>query len=102
MKRVWLAFLLPVLSAQVVPGRYIVELVGEPAAAGRAALAKRRVAVRAEQARLRPAMESAGARILAGVETVANALIVQIPDEDAPRLASLAGVSRVHPVRLAK
>ena len=108
MKRLWMVVWVPVLSAQVVPGKYIVELAG-PAAAdmaalqttGRRAAALRAIAsVRAGQSRIRPRLESAGARIVAGVDTVANAFVVEIPDADAPRLAAQPGVARVTPVRL--
>ena len=102
MKRAWIAFLLPVLSAQIVPGRYIVELAEEPAIASRAALPSHRATVRAGQARLRPQLQRMGARVIAGVETVANALIVEMAGERAERLTSIAGVARVHPVRLAR
>src|SRR5689334_11192913 len=96
MRWVWVAVWVPVLCAQVVPDRYIVELTGRPAAISP------RFAVRAEQARMRPALERSGARVLASLETVANAFVVAVPDAQAPRLASLAGVARVHPVRLAR
>jgi subtilisin family serine protease len=78
------------------PDRYIVELTGRPAALSP------RVAVRDEQARLRPAIERSGAHVLATLETVANAFVVAVPDAQAPRIASIAGVARVHPVRLAR
>jgi subtilisin family serine protease len=96
MTRICLAFLAPVLCAQVIPGRYIVELAGEPATFAA------RARVRAEHARVRPRLERIGARVIAGVETVANALIVEIPDVNAAQLQSLAGVRRVHPVRLVR
>jgi subtilisin family serine protease len=82
-----------------------VELTGRPAATSalsRAAIDAPRLAVRAEQARLRPMIERTGARVLGSVETVANAFVVTIPDSQATRLASIAGVARVHPVRLAR
>jgi minor extracellular serine protease Vpr len=95
----------PALCAQVLPGRYIVELAGRPAAVtavSRAAMDSPRRAVRTEQARLRPLLERSGARVLGSAETVANVLVVSIPDSQAARLASLAGVARVHRVRAAK
>jgi subtilisin family serine protease len=82
-----------------------VELTGRPAAvsaASRLAIEAPRLAVRAEQVRLRPQLERAGARVLGSVETVANAFVVSMPDAQAERLARLTGVARVHPVRLAK
>jgi minor extracellular serine protease Vpr len=87
------------------PGRYIVELAGRPAAVtavSHAAMDSPRRAVRAEQARLRPLLERSGAHVLGSAETVANALVVSIADAQAARLSSLAGVARVHRVRMAK
>jgi minor extracellular serine protease Vpr len=108
MKRLWMAVCVPVLSAQVVPGKYIVELAG-PAAADMVALhatGKRAAAlgaipsVRAQQARVRPRLESLGAKVVANVDTVANALIVEVADGSAPTLAAEPGVARVTPVPL--
>ncbi len=108
MKRLWMVVWVPVLSAQFVPGKYIVELAG-PAAADTAvqqatgkheAALRARSAVLSEQARMRPRLASLGARVVAGIDTVANALVVEIPDADAPQLATLPGVARVTPVPL--
>jgi subtilisin family serine protease len=93
MKPIWFLLWIPALSAQVVPGKYIVELAGAPAASVHA-----RQPVRAEQARMRPSIESLGARVVASVDLVANALIVEIPDALAPRLQRQPGVKRVTPV----
>src|SRR5215472_5901076 len=108
MLRFWLVFWAPVLAAQVVPGKYIVELTGEPAAAMAARVSGARLdgalqvrpLVRAEQARLRPQIEAIGGRVAGSADVVANALIVEIPDASAPRLAQLPGVLRVSPVPL--
>lgn len=105
MKRWWMLLLWAPLAAQQVHDHYIVELGGEPAAvrlgkSGRRAAEDQRARVRAEQAGVRPGLEAAGAEILDAVDTVANALIVRIPDARAGRLAALRGVRRVHPVRL--
>ncbi|HZP93182.1 MAG TPA: S8 family serine peptidase [Burkholderiales bacterium] len=96
MRLVWIAACVPALFAQVVPDRYIVELTSRPA------VGVARANARAEQARVRPALERSGARVLASLDTVANALIVAVPDTLAPRLAGVSGVARVHPVRLAR
>src|SRR3989442_580104 len=112
MKRIWAFFLwIPVLAAQAIPGRYIVELTGESAATYAAArrggaravpmsqaLDEGRAIVHAQQARIRPEIEKIGARVVAAVDNVANALIVRIPDADAARLASVPGVAGVYPV----
>ena len=108
MKRLWMAVWVPVLSAQIVPGKYIVELAGPPAAdtaalqpiGKREAAARARSIVLSEQARVLPRLANLGARVVAGVDTVANAFIVEISDNDAPRLAAEPGVARVIPVPL--
>jgi subtilisin family serine protease len=81
MKRLWLVVCVQVLCAQVIPERYIVELRGKPA---------------------RAPFETAGARVIGTLETVANAVIVHMPDGQAARLATLPGVARVRPVRLVR
>jgi subtilisin family serine protease len=98
MRLLRLALWVPVLSAQVVPGRYIVELRTPPA---------RRVEARAEQATVRPQVERLGAHVVASLNTVANALVVEVPTAGAARLAArlasiIPGISRVHPVRLVR
>src|SRR4051794_36412239 len=93
MRPIWLVVFVPVLSAQVVPGKYIVELASPPAVSVHA-----RSAVRAEQARMRPSIEGLGARVVSSIELVANAFIVELPDDDAPRLMRHPGVRRVTPV----
>src|SRR5581483_3529112 len=72
---------------------YIVELAGSPAMSVGA-----RGAVRNEQSRMRPAIEGMGAKVVSSVDLVANALIVEIADDAAPRLARHPGVRRVTPV----
>jgi subtilisin family serine protease len=114
MLRYTLIFLLlaPLVSSQVVPGRYLVELTGDSVVEhvtrqrGRgglrgAAAAERRSALRTEQARVRTRM-GAGVQVLAQVENVGNALIVAVDDAEAGRLATLPGVLRVEPVRTVK
>ena len=107
MKRLWVVLLLaPHLAAQRVPDSYIVELSGAPVAVEMAKLGRRAAAsdqkaqVRAEQGRMRPAVEERGGEVLDSVQTVANALIVHIPDSEAGQLAALPGVRRVYPVYL--
>jgi subtilisin family serine protease len=98
----------PWLAAQRVPDSYIVELSGEPVAiemakrGRRAAVADRKAQVRAQQQRMRQALEVRGAEILDAVETVANALIIRIPDAQAAALGSVPGVRRVYPDYLHK
>ena len=106
MKRPWIFLVwVPLVAAGIVPDRYIVELQSPPAAAtvgmagrsGRAA-ADRRALVRTEQAAVRARIEPEGGRVAAAVDVVANALIVNMPDADAPKLSALPGVKRVYRV----
>jgi subtilisin family serine protease len=59
---------------------------------------REREAVRAEQQRTRPHIERRG-RILASVDTVANALIVEMEDAEAQALEQTPGIKRVRPAR---
>ncbi|MCX6624560.1 MAG: S8 family serine peptidase, partial [Acidobacteria bacterium] len=103
-KLVFALFWVALLPAQVIPGRYIVELTGEPASAHasrkgfRAAIAARRPAILTEQARMRRSLEAVQAEILESVTTVSNALLVRIPESQANQLLSLPGVRAVHKV----
>ncbi|HBY63123.1 MAG TPA: hypothetical protein DEH78_25155, partial [Solibacterales bacterium] len=89
------------LGAATVPGYYIVELSEQPAMAkegGRAA------AVASEQERMRSAVASTGAEVVAAVSLAANALIVKTAESEddsvaRARLEALPGVLRVRPVR---
>jgi subtilisin family serine protease len=108
MKSPWILFLALPLFGQIVPGRYIVELTGEPAAVAasrsplnqrRGVIENRRAELRAVQQRVRAVIKAQSAEVVASVDTVANALIVQVPDSQAARLSSIPGVARVSPVR---
>ena len=89
------------LAAQIVPGRYIVELEGDPAivAVSRkdSRLQAHRSAVRDRQRAARLAVANLGGVVLDQMDTVANALIVTIPEERAMGLANIPGVLRIHP-----
>ena len=100
----------PALLAEKVPGRYIVELTTEPVSEhvarlpGRARLesaaaSAHRRRVRSEQQQVRRQLEQRQARVLESIDTVANALFVEAPEDAAARLASVPGVKRVLPVR---
>src|SRR6266852_3631180 len=96
---VWAAW----AAAQVVPGHYVVELSGDPLGAavraqGKAALSVRHSQILSEQARTRTLIERQNGIVLSSVDSVMNALLVNIPDEDAAVLASLPGVKEVYPV----
>jgi hypothetical protein len=86
----------PVL-AQVVPDLYIVELTGAPAVAVEAKT-QRRAAIAVEQCVVREAVRAAGGEVITSVQTVANALVVRVPEARATELERLPGVARVHPV----
>ncbi|MDX2268909.1 MAG: S8 family serine peptidase [Bryobacter sp.] len=93
------------LNAQVIPGRFILELPGEPAATYSArqedkklAARLRREAIAIEQQRLRNAVEQSEGRVLGSADTVANALFVELPSGSVNPLSRLPGVLRVHRV----
>lgn len=101
----WLFGSSPV-GAQPVGGRYIVELTEEPVVMSRArpgeprrVAGRRSEAVRAQQQQVRRRLASHRARIYGSVERVANALLVEVPDEQISSIESLAGVKRIYPVR---
>jgi minor extracellular serine protease Vpr len=92
-----------VALAQLVPGRYVVELNGAPLGAevrskGRDALRDQVAAIRSEQARVRALIEQRNGKILSSLDSLMNALIVKIADADAAAISQLAGVKRVYPV----
>ncbi len=106
---------LPIAVGQTVPGRYIVELTGDPIAVhaerrvGRVdrrldmqspRARARRQALRMEQRAVRDRAVEQNAEVVDSVESLANALIVRVPDEKAAALGRIPGVRRVHPVRL--
>ncbi|MGC8758344.1 MAG: S8 family serine peptidase [Bryobacteraceae bacterium] len=103
------------LGAYAAPGRYVVELSDQPAAAlaakempaGRASRLRRPApqwrrhvdAVRSRQAAVRQWAEQRGVRVKGAVSIAANALFVEADEEQARALESLPGVRRVRPVR---
>ena len=98
-----------VALGQTVPGRYVVELAGDPAAtaaarqgsrlaAREAGFAERRAAVRQGQTDARTRIGELGGTVLASMDTVVNALLVSIPDARAAELSKVPGVVKVHPV----
>lgn len=94
-------------TAQVIPGRYIVELSEEPLGAavrtkGKAALADRHKVILAEQSRVRSAIERRKGRVTSSVDSLMNALFVRLPDQDAAALSAVPGVKKVYPVHRAK
>lgn len=99
------------LSGETIPGRYLVELLDEPAIAAvkgegarlsstarAAAIASRRAAVVASQLPVRRRMEARGARVRHSVDTVANVLVVETDSLSEADLAAIDGVRRVQPV----
>ncbi len=94
-------------AAQVVPGRYVVELSEAPLGAavrakGRAALVDRHQAILSEQARIKSAVETRRGKVVSSVDSLMNALIVKGPDVDPAALAAIPGVKKVYPVHLMK
>jgi subtilisin family serine protease len=87
---------------QTVPGRYVVELAGDPAARATAVqgsrFAARRAAVRRSQTDARTRIGELGGTVIESMDTVVNALIVSIPDARAADLSKVPGVVKVHPV----
>jgi subtilisin family serine protease len=94
---------------QTVPGRYVVELAGDPAAiatarlgsrfaAREAGFAARRAAVRQSQTDARTRIGELGGTVLATMDTVVNALMVSFPDARVAELSKVPGVVKVHPV----
>ena len=104
----WALLLAFPLLAETIPGRYVVELSTEPVARtvrtqGRLgilspAALRQRAQVRLQQAAARGRVQQAEGAVSAAVENVANALVVEIDDAKAGRLASIPGVRRVYPV----
>jgi subtilisin family serine protease len=114
MFRFWALFLAAPLFAATVPHRYIIQLSAEPVAvhASRSAAQanfrarlhtanseQHRAAIRAQQAAARSVIERSGGVIRGTLETLSNALLVEIPDEKAGELARAPGVQAVYPVR---
>lgn len=96
-------FLAGVALAQIVPGHYVVELNGSPLGAevrvkGKAALSGSVAQIHTEQARVKTLVEQNKGKVLSSVESLMNALLVAIPDENAAALARLPGVKKVYPV----
>ncbi|MCC6367046.1 MAG: S8 family serine peptidase [Bryobacterales bacterium] len=92
-----------------VPGVYIVELKEEPAAryamktrsafsARRAAMQSRRSAVRASQMAFRRSASIPDKQVVHTMDTVVNALVLQIPGSEAKRLSTNPDVRKVYPV----
>ncbi len=109
----FLFFSAAAMFGQVVPGRYIVELAGDPAATavtkeGARFAARdprfpaRRTSVRQRQLNARRAVANHGGTVLESMDTVMNALIVNIPDARAAELMQVPGVVAIHPVRRLK
>src|SRR5271165_6063376 len=89
--------------AQVIPGRYIVELTGAPLGAevrtkGRAALRDKAAQIQTEQARVRPLIERHRAKVLSSMDSLFDALIITAPDSEAAAIAAIPGVKKVYPV----
>ena len=118
MKFKWIfLFWLPLLAADAVPHRYIIELSGPSVAehitseskrtgkriAMDSDLAKaRRQQLRDEQKQVQTALEGLGVKVRAATDTVSNTLIVDMPDSLVEQVAALPGVKRVRKARIFK
>lgn len=112
MRFITLAAAILLASAAAAQEIYIVELTGAPAAVrggvtskgipARAALKHPQQLVAAEQREMRRAVESGGARVLASVDTVSNALIVRMTKERAAAVVHIPGVRHVHAAEVYK
>lgn len=96
------------LWGERVPGRYIVELTGEPVIVQKgqrlrdSAATGRRERVRQEQRQMRQRIELRQGKVLDSVETVANAMFVEMSEDEAARLRATSGVRRVVQARRVK
>jgi minor extracellular serine protease Vpr len=96
--------LLPSLAAQLVPGRYVVELSNAPLgdlARSRqpsAEAVSRRTSVEAEQKQFRSSIEQRGGRVLGQMRNTINAVSVWMPGTDIATLKAMPGVKQVFPV----
>ena len=94
--------------AQIVPGRYVVELGGPPMGALArqrsltAELVNRRTSLHREQSQIQAMIAKQGGRVVSHLDNVINALIVDIPEEKAAGLHGIAGVKRVFPVTITR
>ena len=116
MKVKWiLLFSLPLLAADAVSHRYIVELAGPSVAehisneskrTGKRlavdsdAAKTRRQQIRDEQKQVQTALEGLGVKVRSATDTVSNTLIVDMPDSLVDQVAALPGVKRVRKARI--
>src|SRR5690242_9109997 len=82
--------------AQVVPGRYVVELEGPPLGVAariqsKDALKQQEVRILTEQSRVKGLVEQHRGTVVSAVENVMNALLVRIPEENVIELDGLPG-----------
>src|SRR5215467_14155014 len=99
MKKLWIWCVGLPLAAATIPGRYIVELSTEPVAARVASMGKhglrsqaavsQRAAIHAEHDRARASLARNQATVLESMDTVVNAIVVQIPDARASVLGRM-------------
>jgi minor extracellular serine protease Vpr len=118
MKVKWmLLFWLPVLAADAVSHRYIVELsgpsvaehisteskrIGKRIAIGSDVAKTRRQQIHDEQKQVQTSLEGLGAKVRGATDTVSNTLIVDMPDNLVDQVAALPGVKSVRKARTYK
>src|SRR5260370_1083513 len=110
-------FWLPLLAADAVSNRYIIELSGPSVAEHITSESKRtgkrlamdsdvaktrRQQIRDEQKQVQTTLEGLGVKVRGVTDTVSNTLIVDMPDNLVDQVAALAGVKRVRKARMFK
>ncbi len=97
-----------IASAQIVPGRYVVSLQEQPMGDfarqnqhSRNAV-NRRAVLKAEQKRVQLLVEQHHGSVVSSLDNVMNALVVQIPEENASELATISGIAKIYPVTTMK
>ena len=83
------------MFGQTIPGRYVIELSGEPA--GRQSA--RQAVVRSAQIAPRRSVAALGGTVIDSMDKVINALIVEIPAERVAELMQVPDVVKVHVCR---
>ena len=110
-KTVLIVAALPVLASAATK-RFIVELSTEPAAKyasrsfgprheslARPEVQSHRVKIRKEQDQFAAAIQKLGGQVVSRTDTASNTVTVLLPEENAAKLASIAGVKNYHPER---
>lgn len=87
------------MAADLVPGRYLVEIEAEPAIASGLAAVRKGFRAGAGTGAVRTRLEARQIRVLRSIDTVASVLVVEMDENQAREAANVAGVRRLQPVR---